>query len=232
MTSGIGAYMIDSVHIFKEGFSVSQLTMRTIVPPLKNPNNTPGNFVMQPYGIHNRSIHPGAVRNIGDPIFDYNPYREHFTSGESVKGLDKNISVSQDPIAYSGITEEQITSPLSQQLSQVQSVARGTIPTNQNLEMISGGSGESANTPLSTVTRIAVSSQAYQPHKEKIYPDQHPRPQHPQLTAGAPTDTGTGAEEIQKTSVRTPSVREHVREEERSESESFNNPYAVRYQAV
>ena len=201
-----------------EGFVAPMSSRHMIIPPLALPNNTPGNYVIQAYGIHDRSIHPGPFRD--DAI------REAFTAEAQQKlypGVDHNITTAQQSVPYSGVLSEDTNSPLTQQLAVVQSVAKGNIPTEQNLEMINGGSDEAANVKL---------SQGYQPHQEKIYPDQHPRPQHSQLTAGAPTDSGTIAEDIQKTSVRTPSVREMVREEEHNESESFNNPYAVRYQSI
>lgn len=190
-----------------------------IAPPLALPNNTPGNFVMQAYGIHDRSIHSGPMRD--DDV------KEYFTATEAKQklypGVDHNVTVAQKPVEYSGTLSEDTNTPLTQQLAVVQAVAKGNIPTEQNLAMINGGSDEAANVKL---------SQAYKPHQEKIYPDQHPRTQHSQLTAGAPTDSGTMAEDIQKTTVRTPSVREMVREEEHDESESFDNPYAVRYQSI
>ena len=200
-----------------EGFAPMS-SRQIIVPSLALPNNIPGNYVIQAYGIHDRSIHPGSVR--GDGV------KEPFIAEVKQKlypGVDHNITTAQQSVPYSGVLSEDTNSPLTQQLAVVQAVAKGTIPTEQNLEMINGGSGDAANVKL---------SQGYQPHQEKIYPDQHPRPQHSQLTAGAPTDSGTIAEDIQKESVRTPSVREMVREEEHHESESFNNPYAVRYQSI
>lgn len=241
VAAGVGAYTISSTHVFEgEGFTAPPNSRRYIVPPLANP--IPDAYANQPYGIHDRSIHPSHVRVGGDPIFNFNPNRmEGFASGKSqgegyqaqgestvetktlYPGLDQNITATQQPIAYSGIAETQTNTPLTQQLQKVQAIAKGTIPTDQNLQMINGGTDESANTPL---------SQAYQPHQERIYPDQHPRPQYTQLTAGVLTDAGTGAEEIQKASVRTPSIREHVREEEAREVESFNNPYAVQYQQI
>ena len=201
-----------------EGFTAPMSSRQIIVPSLALPNNIPGNYVIQAYGIHDRSIHPGSVR--GDGV------KEPFIAEVKQKlypGVDHNITTAQQSVPYSGVLSEDTHSPLTQQLAVVQAVAKGTIPTEQNLEMINGGSGDAANVKL---------SQGYQAHQEKIYPDQHPRPQHSQLTAGAPTDSGTIAEDIQKESVRTPSVREMVREEEHHESESFNNPYAVRYQSI
>ena len=200
-----------------EGFAPMS-SRQIIVPSLALPNNIPGNYVIQAYGIHDRSIHPGSVR--GDGV------KEPFIAEVKQKlypGVDHNITTAQQSVPYSGVLSEDTNSPLTQQLAVVQAVAKGNIPTEQNLEMINGGSGDAANVKL---------SQGYQAHQEKIYPDQHPRPQHSQLTAGAPTDSGTIAEDIQKESVRTPSVREMVREEEHHESESFNNPYAVRYQSI
>ncbi len=213
IATGVGAYTIGTTHVLPEGFNVPLTSRRIIAPPLDSP--IPDKFVMQPYGVHDRFVHPSHVRLGGDPIFNFNPRR--------MEGFDQNVASNQPPIAYSGIATNENDSPLIRQLQIVQSVAKGTIPTDQNLELISGGSEEPANVPLSG---------AYQPHQERIYPDQHPRPQHSQLTAGAPTDAGTIAEEIQKNAVRVPSVRELVREEERRESEAFNNPYAVRYQQI
>jgi hypothetical protein len=200
-----------------EGFA--PMSSRYIpAPPLALPNNTPGNYVMQAYGIHNRSIHTGPVRD------DY--VKEAFIAEAKQKlypGVDHNITTAQQSVPYSGVLSEDTNSPLTQQLAVIQAVAKGNIPTEQNLEMINGGSGDAANVKL---------SQGYKAHQERIYPDEHPRPQHSQLTAGVLTDSGTMAEDIQKTSVRTPSVREMVREEEHQESESFNNPYSVRYQSI
>ncbi len=246
VASGVGAYIVGFDYGLPEGFYSSvdpsqeyredTHSRRLIVPPLKYPDDD--KYLMQSYGLHDRGINKTNIRGGGDPIFNFNPAgndgfvdraTERFV-GDGVTetkklypGLDQNISVTQQPVAYSGIAADQEDSPVKQQLAVVQTVAKGTIPTDDNLALISGGSGEAANTPL---------TQGYQPHQEKIYPDQHPRPQHAQVTAGAPTDAGTAAEEIMTTSVRMPSVREMVREEERRESESFSNPYAVRYQAV
>ena len=201
-----------------EGFAPMS-SRYVLIPPLAFPNNTPGNYVMQAYGIYDKSIHPGSLRD--DDV------KEDFTTTEVQQklypGVDHNVTVAQKPVPYSGTLSEDTNTPLTQQLAFVKAVAKGTIPTDQNLAMINGGSDEAANVKL---------SQEYKPHQERIYPDQHPRPQHSQLTAGAPTDSGTIAEDIQKTTVRTPSVREMVREDERHESESFDNPYAVRYQSI
>lgn len=259
VASGVGAYIVGFDYGLPEGFAPNEgfatdpsqeyredtHSRRLIVPPLKYPDDD--KYIMQSYGLHDRGINKTNIRGGGDPIFNFNPagndgfvdraqqgkQGEHASErfiGDGVTetkklypGLDQNISVTQQPVAYSGIAADQEDSPVKQQLAVVQTVAKGTIPTDDNLALISGGSGEAANTPL---------TQGYQPHQEKIYPDQHPRPQHAQVTAGAPTDAGTAAEEIMTTSVRMPSVREMVREEERRESESFSNPYAVRYQAV
>ncbi len=226
LVAGVGASRLGVNYGLPEGYLNNPLSSRRIIaPPLGVPNANPGNEYMQPYGLHDRSTHRGPVRNSGDPVFNYNPYREGFQEAKQklYPGLDQNITTAQQPVPYSGVLSEETNSPLAQQLEVIKAVAKGTIPSDQNLAMISGGSGEGANVPL---------TQGYQPHQERIYPDQHPRPQYSQLTAGAPTDAGTIAEQIQKASVRTPSVREMVREEERRESESFSNTYAVRYQAI
>lgn len=202
-----------------EGFVAPPNSRTQIVPEYKKLQQDP--YLYEPIGLHDRQIQPTGTRGVKDSIFGVKS--EGFEDRKLYPGIDQNITVAQQPVAYSGIADNETTSPLTSQLAQVQAVAKGTIPDDQNLTLIGGGSQEAANVQLST---------AYQPHQEKIYPDQHPRPSYTQLTAGAPTDTGTQAEEIQKASVRTPSVRELVREEQRRESESFNNPYGVRYQKV
>lgn len=124
-------------------------------------------------------------------------------------------------IPSENFTSEQ--SPMQKDLPKVQAIARGTIPTDENLQTISGGSQEAANVPLTS---------AYKPHQERIYPDQHPRPSYSHMTATVHTDAGTQAEEIRKNTVRTPSIRELVREESKGSSETFMNPYAIQYQQI
>ena len=91
----------------------------------------------------------------------------------------------------------------------------GIVPTQKNLDMISGGSSISE-------------PEIYKPNQEHMDPHEYPRPIPPTMTAQAPTDIGTGAEEIQRGQIATQSVRQNIREEQREE---FNNPYAVKYTA-
>ena len=159
---------------------------------------------MQPYGPYVRGIQKDSQAK--------EQFADLYTT--SVGTQEKTITVTPVPIA------EQ--SPVESILGHIQSLpASSIVPSQSNLDSISGA-GESATVAL---------TQAYTPNREVLAPHQAPRTK-PSVRASLPTELGTGAEDILRSSVDLPSVREHVRTEEPGESEDFKNPYAATYHVV
>jgi hypothetical protein len=79
-----------------------------------------------------------------------------------------------------------------------------TVPTQANLDMISGG-------PEAPVSEAQV--QGYLPNQERILPHQMPPERKPAMIANVSQDAGTGAENIQNGATAVRSLRENVRDD-------------------
>jgi hypothetical protein len=93
------------------------------------------------------------------------------------------------------------------------------IPTQQNLDLISGGKNPPPEESL---------VQQYMSNQEKIQPHEMPPQRSPAIIANVPTDAGTEAEKIQRESTATRSIRENVRGDG-STNQGFMNQHSITY---
>lgn len=93
------------------------------------------------------------------------------------------------------------------------------VPTQANLDMISGG-------PEAPVNEKQV--QGYLPNQERILPHDMPPQRKPVMTANVSQDTGTEAENIQNGAMAVRSLRENVRDDG-VRAQGFQSEAAIQY---
>ena len=105
-------------------------------------------------------------------------------------------------------------------LQQIKSrVGNPMIPSQDSLEMISGGPSAPTNETL---------VMGYMPNQEKILPHELPPQRQQAITANVPLDVGTDAENIQTNSPALRTIRENVRGDPKN-IQGFVSPSAITY---
>jgi hypothetical protein len=172
-----------------------------------------------------RSFH-GLPENFSEQIDDMEeeeePYMEPFEEQEEDSAPAAPPAPEPIPVASSThVSADAVIGPeFDSYLQQVKAtVGNSVVPSQDKLDMISGGPAPSANDSL---------VQQYLPNQERILPHDLPPQRAQAITANVPDDAGTEAEAIQASSIGLRTVRENVRGDTKK-NQGFTSPSAITY---
>ena len=167
-----------------------------------------------------RSFHglPESFSGEAEEQEDENPFMEGFEEEEEAP------APAPEPIPVASSTHVSADAVIGPEfdsyLQQVKaSVGNSIFPSQDKLDLISGGSSAAANESL---------VQQYLPNQERILPHELPPQRAQAITANVPEDAGTEAEAIQASSTGLRTVRENVRGDPKK-NEGFTSPSAITY---
>ena len=151
-------------------------------------------------------------------------------------GMDQNIAVSSTPLAYSTPADTVSTDAKFKNLLQAIQQRTGSssiFPTTSSLHMVSGRDASGSAMDASG-SAMDASGSTYVPNQVVIAPHQYPPASQPTLTANAPTDAGTMANEITNGAFLTPSVRQMIRSDVKNaikdQVDELQNQYEITYE--